>query len=182
MWVFEEGTKVTRKFDGTAVAFINGEIYKRYDCKKGKTPPENAIPCQEPDGITGHWPHWVKCDKNKKEDQYFWEALFNTSSYYEDGTYELCGPKINGNKEQFASHCLIKHGSKHGEDGLEYLMETLMFLYNNTIMKYLTLDSKVFEYLKYFLSNPKNDIEGIVFHGKNGKMCKIRKCDFGIKR
>jgi hypothetical protein len=26
------------------------------------------------------------------------------------------------------------------------------------------------------------DIEGIVFHGRGGKMCKIRKSDFGFKR
>ena len=33
------------------------------------------------------------------------------------------------------------------------------------------------------ISDRKNDIEGIVFHdSKSDKMCKIRKCDFGIKR
>ena len=41
-----------------------------------------------------------------------------------------------------------------------------------------------FDGLRNYLSNPELDIEGIVFHHKSndGRMCKIRKCDFGIKR
>src|SRR5688572_9123237 len=72
-WALTEGV-ATRKFDGTAAAIINGELYKRYDVKKGKQVPEGAIPCQEPDEITGHWPHWVKCSDNR-EDKYFIEGL-----------------------------------------------------------------------------------------------------------
>jgi len=34
MWVFDEGVKATRKFDGTACAIIGGELYKRYDAKR----------------------------------------------------------------------------------------------------------------------------------------------------
>src|SRR5688572_26623752 len=98
-WVFtDEGVRATRKFDGTACAIINGYLYKRYDVKKGRPVPPDAIPCQEPDEITGHWPHWVRCDTNKPEDKYFWEAY---SGYtYSDGTYELCGEKIQGNPEK----------------------------------------------------------------------------------
>lgn len=163
-WVYDEPeTKATRKFDGTACAVINGELYKRYDCKKGKLPPEGAIPCQEPDEITGHWPHWVKCERDKKEDQYFLEAFdFATSTIgvkLTDGTYELCGPKINGNKEQLGMHFLIKHGAE-----------------------LVPIKDLSFEGIRGYLSNPENDIEGIVFHGKEGQMCKIRKSDFGIKR
>ena len=47
----------------------------------------------------------------------------------------------------------------------------------------LALEDDSFEYLKEYLSNPKNDIEGIVFHHRSdGRMCKLRKSDFGIKR
>ena len=73
----------TVKRDGACCAIINGEIYKRYDAKIGKDgkrkmPPAGAIPCQpEPDPITGHWPHWVKCEDGKPEDKYFLEALRN---------------------------------------------------------------------------------------------------------
>ena len=56
--------KATIKYDGSCCAVIDGELYKRYDAKKGKKPPQGAIPCCEADPITGHHPHWVKVDEN----------------------------------------------------------------------------------------------------------------------
>ena len=69
-WVIDGDGIATRKFDGTATAIINGELYKRHDVKKGKEVHKNAIPCQEPDEVTGHWPHWVKCDRNNPADKW----------------------------------------------------------------------------------------------------------------
>ena len=157
-WVFDEPGIPTRKFDGTACAVIDGELYKRYDVKKGKHVPLGAIPCQDPDPITGHWPHWVKCERTKPEDRYHFEA-FDALPFLPDGTYELCGPKVQGNPEGFINHHLLKHGD---------LMVNLIDF--------------TFESIYQFFSRPENDIEGIVFHGKDDKMCKIRKSDFGIKR
>lgn len=132
-------------------------MYKRYDVKKGKNVPDGAIPCQYPDEITGHWPHWVKCDRNNKTDKYHFEA-YDRELNLIDGTYELIGPKINGNRENYSYHVLIKHG----------------------VEVYYVHPS--FEQLKRFLEI--SDIEGIVFHATDlsGRMCKIRKSDFGIKR
>lgn len=96
--MFDEGVKATRKYDGTACAIIDGLLYKRYDVKKGKAVPKFAIPCQEPDHITGHWPHWVLCQRDNPADKYHFEGLDNLDRK-EDGTYELCGPKIQGNPE-----------------------------------------------------------------------------------
>ena len=50
---FELGI-ATIKWDGSCCAVIDGEFYKRYDAKRGKTPPEGAIPCCDPDTVTGH--------------------------------------------------------------------------------------------------------------------------------
>ncbi len=161
-WVFDGEGIPTRKYDGTAVAIINGEIYKRYDVKKGRQVPNGAIPCQEADFITGHHPHWLKCDHNKKEDKYFFEGFNSLAELgkVEDGTYELIGEKVQGNPEKIKGHHLIKHGSE--------------------ILKIESLD---FEYLKSYLSNPDLDIEGIVFHHRSdGRMCKLRKSDFNVKR
>ena len=164
-WVFEGEAIATRKFDGTSTAIINGELYKRYDVKKGRQIPEGAIPCQEADTITGHHPHWLICDVNKQEDKYFFEGLRQTLknmslSILPDGTYELVGEKVQNNPERITGHLLVRHG-----------IETIDLL---------SLD---FEYLKEYLSNPDNDIEGIVFHHKSdNRMCKLRKSDFGIKR
>ncbi|MFH7017525.1 hypothetical protein [Flavobacterium sp. FlaQc-47] len=156
-WVITGEAIATRKFDGTAVAIIDGELFKRFDAKKGRSIPENAIPCQEADAITGHHPHWVKCDRSKSSDTFFFEG-FEGLKAKTDGTYELCGPKVQGNPEKLERHFLIRHGS-----------EVLDFV------------SFEFDDLEKFLSE--NDIEGIVFHHiSDTRMCKLRKSDFGIKR
>jgi hypothetical protein len=155
-WVFTDGIP-TRKFDGTATAIINGEIYKRYDVKKGRQVPEGAIPCQEADLITGHHPHWLKCERSKNEDKYFFEGFDNLENK-KDGTYELIGEKVQGNPEKIKGHMLIRHG-----------------------IVTLSLEDDSFEYLKQYLEQA--DIEGIVFHHKSdARMCKLRKSDFGISR
>lgn len=71
-WVIDGDGIPTRKWDGTACAIINGELYKRYDAKHGKPAPVGGIPCQEPDQVTGHWPHWIKCDRSNPSDKYIW--------------------------------------------------------------------------------------------------------------
>lgn len=155
-WVFMYGIP-TRKFDGTACAIIEGELYKRFDLKKGRTLPPNAIPCQDPDVITGHHPHWVKCDRNDNSNKWHFVA-FDELEKKEDGTYELCGEKVQGNPEKIDGHRLIKHG-----------------------IEKISLDDDSFDYIKQYLLD--NDIEGIVFHDRiDSRMCKIRKSDFGILR
>jgi len=158
-WVFDGEGIPTRKYDGSACAIINGELYKRYDVKKGRKVPDGAIECQKADVISGHHPHWVKCEREDKSNKYHFEA-FDKLRDPEDGTYELCGEKVQGNPENIEGHELIKHGAKvlHG------LINPITF-------------ENVREYLE------KVDIEGIVFHHKSDrKMCKIRKTDFGIRR
>jgi hypothetical protein len=158
-WVIHGDGIPTRKFDGTAVAIICGALYKRYDVKKGKQVPENAIACQEPDEKSGHWPHWVKCDPNNPADKWHFIAFDNLLEKIE-GTYELCGEKIQSNPEKIEGHVMIKHGNE--------VLPITDFSFNG---------------LKDYLSNPELDIEGIVFYHKtDGRMCKIRKRDFGVKR
>ena len=158
-WVFEGEAIATRKFDGTSVAIIDGELFKRFDAKKGRKIPDGAIPCQEADSKSGHHPHWVKCDRDKSEDRFFFEG-FDSLTTLLDGTYELCGPKVQGNPERFETHKLVKHGSE-----------------------IIDLESLAFEDLKAFLMSDETDMEGIVFHHKvDGRMCKLRKSDFGVKR
>jgi len=155
-WVFTDLAVATRKFDGSACAIINGELYKRYDAKKGKKAPLGAIPCQEADEITGHHPHWVKADENNASDKYFIEA-FNKLNHKVDGTYELCGDKVQGNPENINGHVLIRHGYSILEDC-----------------------PKKFDNLKEYLKN--KDIEGIVWHHPDGRMVKVKKKDFGFSR
>lgn len=171
-WVFSHGIP-SRKFDGTSSAVIKGKLYRRYDAKlfkkkRGKIIyfteeqikakiPKGAIPCQEADKKSGHWPHWIECDRNNPADKLHFEA-FDDLFIFEDGTYELCGEKVQGNPENVKGHKLIKHG-----------------------IEILSLENYSFEYIKQYLTD--NDIEGIVFyHITDHRMCKIRKSDFGIVR
>lgn len=160
-WVNGNGV-ATRKFDGTAVMILNNELYKRYDVKEGKKIPDGFIPSQKKDETPNHWPGWIKCDRKDKGDKYHFEAfdkllslrnkLYN-NLYTLDGTYELCGPKINGNPEGFNYHILVKHGIEELQDC-----------------------PRTFKELKEYLKN--KTIEGIVWHNKNGDMCKIKRRDF----
>lgn len=163
-WVFDGNFIATRKFDGTSCAVINGHLYKRYDVKKGNKVPDDAIPCQDADLITGHHPHWILCDPSDKANKYHFEGYNSLAELgkVEDGTYELIGEKVQGNPERIIGHHLVKHGSE-----------------------LVDINSLDFEYLKNYLSNTENDIEGIVFHHSvrtDSRMCKLRKSDFGIKR
>ena len=153
----------TIKYDGSCCAIIEGELYKRYDCKKGKTPPTGAIPCCEPDPVTGHWPHWVKVSDDKPDDKWFIKAYEYTLSENDnkpllDGTYEAIGPHFQGNPYRLPFDRLIMHG----KDEI-----------------YLTDKERSFEGLKRLLELL--DIEGIVFWFNDEPVCKLKRSDFGME-
>ena len=166
-WVMEGIGKATVKYNGTACAIIDGNLYARYDCKPSKKarkrhepgtpwalaelkqPPADAIPCQGPDLVTGHWPHWVSVE-DQPQYQYHREAFDGQA----DGTYELVGPKVCGNHSEFDKHVLIPHG------------ETVVY------------PKRTFDGIREWLTEHKQ--EGIVFHAPDGRMCKIRRRDFGL--
>lgn len=153
-WVTNGAGVATRKFDGTCCMVRDGKLYKRYDVKTGKQPPEGFEPAQEPDVTTGHWPGWLPVGDGP-DDKWHREA-FSTEPIFADGTYELCGPKVQGNPEGFDHHVLVTHGEHQ-------------------------LNAPVtFEELKQWFAN--NDVEGIVWHHADGRMVKIKAKDFGIKR
>ena len=146
----------TVKFDGSCCAIIDGEFYKRYDAKKGKKPPEGAIPCCDPDPITGHWPHWVKVDRNNPQDKWFVEAYdHHRDTELENGTYEAVGLHFQGNPYHIVTDFLIKHG----------------------IVSIDNLD-RTFEGVKEWLET--HNEEGIVFWYNGNPVCKIKRTDFGF--
>lgn len=156
-WVLNGEGVATEKIDGSCCAIINGVFYKRYDAKKGKKPPEGAIPCQEaPDPVTGHFPHWVKVDFNDPADKWFVNAFNNTPIRgLHNGTCEAIGVHFQGNHYGLSDDILEPHGAK--------------------ILKDVPRD---FDSIRHYLQC--NYIEGIVFHRGNGEMCKIKRFDFGF--
>lgn len=176
-WVFNQEGVATEKFDGSSCLFKDGKLWKRYDRKlkkpfaqrlrKGqlndieldmfKTAPEGFVPCEnKPDQKTGHWPGWVPVSEDKPEDRWHVEALGNAEALLEGASYELVGPKVQGNLYSLSHHQLWQHGSK-------------------------VLDLPVpmtFESLQQWFSD--HHLEGVVWHHPDGRMVKLRKKDFGL--
>ena len=160
-WVLKGEGVATVKYDGSCCAIIDGEYYKRYDCKKGKIPPEGFIPCCEPDTITGHWPGWVKGDEKNPADKWFVTAyemtvmLENYGMKLSDGTYEAVGRCFQNNPYNFTSNKLIKHGKE--------IVEV----------------ERTFDGIKKYISE--HEIEGLVFWKDGIPQCKIKRSDFGFE-
>jgi hypothetical protein len=106
-WVVDGEGVATRKWDGTAVRWADGQLWARYDARGGKPTPPGFVECQEPDPITYHRPGWVPA--TRPEDKWIREAA--GPSTWQDGTYEACGPRIGGNPERLNTHILIRHGT-----------------------------------------------------------------------
>ena len=100
-WVLDGEGVATVKLDGSCCAFITGYFYKRFDAKKGRKIPDGAIPCCDPDPITGHHPHWVRVSPDNPADKWFLEALIKSTEFGyllgEDYTCEAIGKHFNGN-------------------------------------------------------------------------------------
>jgi hypothetical protein len=71
----------------------------------------------------------------------------------DDGTYELLGPKINGNPEGYDSHTLIRHDYAQPVDA-----------------------PRDYESLRKWLLD--HQYEGIVWHHPDGRMAKLKRRDF----
>ncbi len=158
-WVAAGEGVATRKFDGTCCMVRAGKLFKRYDAKTGKEPPAGFEPAQsEPDANTGHWPGWLPVGDGP-DDARHREGFAHYLGYapIEDGTYELCGPNVQGNPEQKPVHMLVKHGAEVLHDC-----------------------PRTFDALREYLSD--GAIEGVVWWHEDGRLVKIKGKDFGIKR
>jgi len=167
-WVISGEGVATRKFDGTCCLVRDGKLYKRYEVKQGKKTPTNFEPANEIDETTGKQQGWVPVGEGP-EDKWHREAIAYGEKYtvpvydnlhinqLNDKTFELCGPNIQGNPEGFAVHVLLEHGC-----------DLLGDVPRN------------FDDIKAWLAT--QDIEGIVWHHPDGRMAKIKKKDFGLKR
>lgn len=159
-WVQAGEGIATRKYDGTCCMIKGGELYARYDVKKGRKKPDGFMPAQDPDPVTGHWPGWVKCERGDKQYKYHFEA-FDKEPFIGvglDGTYELCGPKVQSNLEGFETHVLVSHARAEQYPDAP----------------------RTYEGIREWLAD--KDIEGIVWHHPDGRMVKIKKRDFGLER
>jgi hypothetical protein len=171
-WVLDgEGTP-TRKLDGTCMGYfpaVRGEVrvrggigssevtepsdvtgvwLARREVKANQSAPDGFIVEQE-DELTGKAVGWVPAEQSPFH-KYFTEALprIGCSPYF--GTYELCGPKVNGNPEKLAVHHLFRHHDAERLAGVPRDFDGLItWLLRQTI-------------------------EGVVWHAADGAMAKLK--------
>lgn len=126
----------------------------------------------EPNKHTGHWPGWLVVRPDLPENQYHAEGYYWLRSLFSDefsppaaldGTYELVGPKVQGNPYNLNNHELWKHGLDF-RDSKSPINET---------------PPRDFDGLKEWFS--RNVCEGIVWHHPDGRMVKIKRRDFGLE-
>lgn len=154
-WVFAGEGIATQKIDGTCCLIRDGKLFKRREIKSGQVVPTNF----ETSGLdeeTGKTVGWVPVGDGP-EDQYHRQA-FNAE--LSDGTYELIGPKLQGNPEKSETNQLVPHNS-------------IGLVISSPV-------PRTFDGLKSWFEG--KDMEGIVFHHPDGRMAKIKLKDFGIKR
>jgi hypothetical protein len=154
-WVcFGEGV-ATRKMDGACCMVRDGRLFKRRELRLTDAPPE-GFERADYDPVTEKVVGWVPVGEGP-EDKWFREAFAGRD--YKDGTYELVGPKVNGNPEGWGAHELISH---------------------DQLACYAEDPPRTFEGLRAWMAG--QDIEGIVWHHPDGRMAKLKLRDFGLKR
>eukprot|EP01037_Dinobryon_pediforme_P019616 gene19616-20065_t len=155
-WVIDGEGVASRKIDGTCCLVRGGKLFKRYELRDGKTAPA-GFELVDTDAETGKSMGWMPVGDGP-EDKWHRQAFEKWVSI-DDGTYELVGPKIQGNPEAYESHDLVSHAH----------------------LQFSAIDPpRNFDGLRSWLAN--QDIEGIVWHHADGRMAKIKKRDFGLRR
>lgn len=154
-WVFAGEGTATRKLDGTCCMVRDGRLFKRRELKPGQPAPE-GFALEGSDDETGKCVGWVPVGDGPEDALH--RAGFAVHAGLPDGTYELIGPKVQGNPEHAPGPMLIRHA--------------LAVAYPDA--------PRTFDGLREWLDG--RDIEGIVFHHPDGRMAKVKLRDFGFKR
>ena len=156
-WVLAGEGEATRKYDGTCVMLDeDGAWWARREVKPGKTPPPNWVEADH-DEVTGKSVGWEPIEQSPFA-KFHAEALGNPHERRPVGTYELCGPKINGNPEREEGHVLIRHADAGlaGDCGRD-----------PEVVKANVADLGT------------EGWEGVVWHHPDGRMAKLKARDLG---
>lgn len=149
-WVLAGEGRPTRKYDGTCVLLDeDGVWWARREVRPGRQAPPGYRPVVT-DPVTGKMFGWEPIAQSAY-------GRFHEEAEKEDrlpGTYELIGPKVNGNPERTEKHELVRH-----EDA-----ETL-----DVPRDYDGLRA-------WLLAHPQ--YEGIVWHHPDGRRAKLKNRDF----
>lgn len=161
--------RATVKWDGTCCLFNKHDFYKRRMVRVGDAVPEGWIAWYEMEGMgdthpmvkSPKIPGWVPVTK---EDPMHQAAFLDLPEGPPYGTYELLGPKIQGNPYEglIDKPTLVLHGMHTADLPLCGLR-----------------DLEAYEAVETFLRN--FWAEGVVFYHTDGRMAKVKRRDFGIE-
>jgi hypothetical protein len=158
-WVLDGEGVPTRKYDGTCVMLDDhGRWWARREVKPGKTPPPN-YQGEQHDEVTGKTVGWEPIEQSPFV-RFHAEALAN---HWTDtptpGTYELIGPKIQGNPEREPRHRLQSHSEAQIPPGITLSQDPKELVRNVADLGW----------------------EGAVWHHEDGRMAKLKARDLGAR-
>lgn len=164
-WVFAGEGIATRKYDGTCVMFDGDRWWARREVKKGKAAPPNFIALGA-DEETGKAMGWEPIEQSGFA-RFHAEALDDPYGIADVGeakpapgaTYELVGPRINGNPERLERHLLVRHGYTSAVDD-----------------QAMCAAARDYDGLAALLGE-RPEWEGIVWHHPDGRMAKLKRRD-----
>jgi hypothetical protein len=162
-WVLAGEGTATRKYDGTCVMYNHdGWWWARREVKPGKTPPVNFVSVTT-DEVTGKVMGWEPIEDSSFA-KWHAEALANHAAMNNGiynprpGTYELIGPKVNGNPEREQRHWLVEHAKAE-----------------RLIVRDLSFEGIRAAVLH---AAEADGCEGIVWHHEDGRYAKVKARDF----
>lgn len=165
-WVLLGEGVATRKYDGWCCKVDpDGSFWKRAEVKRGRLPQPEFVEVER-DEVTGKRVGWVPVGEGP-EDRWFREAYERSRHGIQPplpqprplpGTYELCGPKVQGNPEGFSAHLLISHA------GAQELPDCPVDV----------------DGIKKFVASLPH--EGVVWHHPDGRMAKLKARDLRERR
>ena len=152
-WVLKGEGVPTRKYDGTCVMWDGERWWARREVRKDKLPPPGFREVEH-DDETGKTVGWEPLEQSSFA-RWHAEAVCKSGDQdWPHGTYELLGPKVNGNPEGFGTHVLLLHDAADEMAGVPRDFDGLA---------------------AYLRAQPH---EGIVWHHPDGRMAKLKKRDF----
>lgn len=106
-WVLEGEGVATIKYDGTCTLFDGERWWARREVKPEKTPPPDWREV-DTDPVTGKRQGWEPIEQSPFAAAF--ASALRSAAPRAGATYELVGPKINGNPHAFTAHRVIRHG------------------------------------------------------------------------
>jgi hypothetical protein len=158
LWVRDGEGVPTRKYDGTCVMFDGDRWWARRTVKLDAERPPGFWMVQM-DAAAQKEIGWEPAEQSPFRKPLFEALSISVLHGWPAGTYELCGPKINGNPEGLGHHELFLHeAAQRITLPLRRDFETLR---------------DILELLRLL-----NHVEGLVFHHPDGRMAKLKGRDF----